>query len=137
DNTVRLRDTSDPHQTYPIGPLSGHTSSVNGAAFSPDGHTLATASSDNTARLWDMHDLRHPSLLGALTGHTSSVKSVAFSPDGHTLATASTDGTARLWEINIDRVVDRICKTTPTITPREWNQYLPDLPYQPSCPRAT
>jgi WD40 repeat protein len=85
-------------------------------------------------RLWDIHDLNHPSLLGALTGHTSSVKSVAFSPDGHTLATASTDGTARLWEVNVNTVADTICRNTPAIAPREWNQYLPDLPYQPPCP---
>ncbi|HEX4102861.1 MAG TPA: TIR domain-containing protein [Pseudonocardiaceae bacterium] len=134
DNTVRLWDIHDPHQAHPIDALSGHTSSVNGAAFSPDGRTLATASSDNTVRLWDIRDLRHPSPLGALTGHTSSVKSVAFSPDGHTLATASADNTARLWETNVDSVTARICSTTPTITPREWNQYLPDLPYQPPCP---
>jgi WD40 repeat protein len=84
--------------------------------------------------LWDIRDLRHSSLLGALTGHTSSVKSVAFSPDGHTLATASADSTARLWETNVDSVAARICSTTPTITPLEWNQYLPALPYQPPCP---
>jgi WD40 repeat protein len=117
--------------------LTGHTSSVTSVTFSPDGHTLATTSADNTARLWDLHDLHHPNPLGALTGHTSSVTSVAFSPDGHTLATASTDNTAHLWETNIDSVTTRICQTTPTITQTEWNQYLPDLPYQPPCPSAT
>ena len=32
--------------------LEGHTDSVNSVAFSPDGATVATGSSDYTARLW-------------------------------------------------------------------------------------
>jgi WD40 repeat protein len=134
DHTARVWNVRDPAHPSPLATLTDHTDIVYSVAFSPDGHTLATASADNTARLWDIHDLHHPSPLGALTGHTGSVKSVAFSPDGHTLATTSADSTARLWEINIDTVAGRICKTTPTITPPEWNQYLPGLPYRPPCP---
>ncbi|MBV9161728.1 MAG: WD40 repeat domain-containing protein [Pseudonocardiales bacterium] len=77
--------------------LIGHTSFVLSAAFSPDGHTLATGSDDKTMRLWDVNDPRHPSPLGAF-GHIHSVESVAFSPDGRTLATAGTDKTVRLWD---------------------------------------
>ena len=137
DRTARLWNVRDPAHPSPLATLTNHSDIVYSIAFSPDGHTLATASADNTARLWDLHDLHHPSPLGALTGHTSSVRSVAFSPDGHTLTTASADSTAHLWETNIDSVTTRICQTTPTITQSEWNQYLPDLPYQPPCPPAT
>ena len=37
----------------PVGdPLTGHTGAVLGAAFSPDGHRLASVSADGAIRLW-------------------------------------------------------------------------------------
>jgi WD40 repeat protein len=114
--------------------MVGPTGTVRALAFSPDGHTLATASDDHTARLWDVRDSSHPHPLGTLTGHTNAVRAVAFSTDGHTLATASDDTTTRLWATNIAKIATRICTITrPAITNNEWHQYLPDLPYQPPC----
>ncbi|MFE6838535.1 trypsin-like peptidase domain-containing protein [Streptomyces sp. NPDC057705] len=73
--------------------LSGHAREVSGVAFSPDGHTLATAG-DNAVRL---RDVTTGKIRATLTGHTNPVNSVAFSPDGHTLATAGNDA-VRLWD---------------------------------------
>ena len=44
--------TSLPHHSNSIAILR-HEGRVNAVTFSPDGKTLATASSDNTARIWD------------------------------------------------------------------------------------
>ena len=77
--------------------LGGHTSSVDSLAYSPDGNTLASGSSDNTIRLWDATTGKHKH---TLEGHTDWVLSVAFSPDGLTLASGGGwwDNTIRLWD---------------------------------------
>jgi WD40 repeat protein len=72
--------------------LTGHTNTVFGVAFSPDGHTLASSSADQTVRLWNTTDPANATPLGSpLTGHTNYVTSVAFSPDGRALVTGSAD----------------------------------------------
>ncbi|MBK9715198.1 MAG: WD40 repeat domain-containing protein [Kouleothrix sp.] len=73
-----------------------HPSGVRGAAFSPDGKLIATASEDGRVRLWSAAD---GSLTSTLVGHTDVVGAVAFSPDGRLLASASDDNTARLWDV--------------------------------------
>ncbi|HSB61473.1 MAG TPA: WD40 repeat domain-containing protein, partial [Vicinamibacteria bacterium] len=76
--------------------LSGHTERVTSVAFSPDGRSLATGSSDFTVRLWEVET---GSAVRTLAGHASSVLSVAFSPDGRLVASGSEDATVRLWQV--------------------------------------
>ncbi|MGH3770253.1 MAG: TIR domain-containing protein [Pseudonocardiaceae bacterium] len=134
EGTVWLWDISDTHRLPSrLREITGNTGSVKAVAFSPDGHTLATATYDHITRLWDVSDPRNASPRGILTGHTDVVFSVAFSPDGRTLATASADTTALLWETDAESVATRICRITSPITRKEWEQYLPDFPYQPPC----
>ncbi|MET3993738.1 WD40 repeat protein/tetratricopeptide (TPR) repeat protein [Bradyrhizobium sp. S3.9.2] len=78
-----------------VGVLAGHTGYLSGAAYSPDGKLMATASDDGTARIWDAVSGAE---LHLLTGHRSTVRNVEFSPDGKTVLTASGDGTARIWD---------------------------------------
>jgi WD40 repeat protein len=75
--------------------LNGHTESINGLAFSPNGKTLASSSEDGTIRLWNL-ETGQP-IGQPLTGHTGAVNGIAFSPDGMTLASAGADKTIRLW----------------------------------------
>jgi len=74
--------------------LAGHAQRVAALAFSPEGRTLATGSTDRTLRTWDVAT---GAMQRTLEGHAGSVLAVAFSPDGALLASGSEDATIRLW----------------------------------------
>jgi WD40 repeat protein len=78
-----------------LGVLAGHTDTVTGVAFSPDGTLLASSSRDHDARVWDAKALK---LLKLLQRHTAFVSGVAFSPDGRWLATAG-PAKAGIWAV--------------------------------------
>ncbi len=75
--------------------LIGHKSPVSSVAFSPDGQTIVSGSSDGTVWLWDLEGKP----IGHFIGHEAPVCSVAFSPDGETIVSGSRDKTVRLWNL--------------------------------------
>jgi WD40 repeat protein/energy-coupling factor transporter ATP-binding protein EcfA2 len=100
DRAALLWDLTDRGHPTQVATFSGHTDSVDGIAFSPDGRVLATGSRDRTAILWSISDPSHPASLATLGGHTDFVHAVAFSPDGHTVATSRDDRKVILWEVS-------------------------------------
>ena len=89
---VTLRDTLSGELR--AGPFR-HASLVTGAAVSPDGRRVVTASADGTAYLWDVATAR---LTAALT-HGQALHQVAFSGDGRRLVTVAEDHTVRVWDV--------------------------------------
>ena len=75
------------------------------ARFSPDGKTIATASSDVTIKFWDAATGKEQATLEA---HGDAVTAVAYSPDGTVFATASFDGTAKVWDANTRKLLQTL-----------------------------
>jgi WD40 repeat protein len=111
-------------------------------AFSSDGRVMVTNTADDTAELWDVTDIHQPQTLATLTVPPNTgyrMGSIAMNPSNRVLASGAAallapDQNVRLWETSMERLTTHICDLVwPTITPTEWNQYLPDIPYQPPC----
>jgi len=73
---------------------NAHKESTWGLSFSPNGKTLASASSDATIKIWDVESGR---LRQTLRGHRSEVLGVSFSPNGQLLASAGEDNKVMIW----------------------------------------
>jgi WD40 repeat protein len=117
-------------------PLSGHQATVWTLAFSPNGKTLVSGSSDHTVMVWNLATrLGQP-----LEEHTNVVTGVAFSPDGRLLVSGSGDGTvvidSSLPKVDSAATIDqRLCSVARgNLTGFEWHELLPGQPYHRTCP---
>ena len=80
---------------HPLTTQLRHGSWVFDSAFSPDGHLLATASTDHTLRVWDLAASTPPEWV---IRERNPVTDAVFSPDGKTLAVQTQGpGAVRLW----------------------------------------
>ena len=73
---------------------AGHAEGVTAVAWSPDGKTVCSGSSDKTLRLWNAETGES---VRVLEGHTSGVRAVAWSPDGKTVCSEDWDDKKRVW----------------------------------------
>jgi WD40 repeat protein len=93
DRTVKVWDT---RQGALLATLSGHTDAVRSVAFSPDGKTLLSSSSDGTTRMWNVATATAFATLASGIRGPKKLSRATYSPDGATIASLG-DG-ARLWD---------------------------------------
>ena len=100
DGTIRLWTV---HTGVMLAILKGDTKfpeGINALAFSPNGSTLASATTD---QIW-LWDIDTKQVVRILEGHTWYVSALAFSPDGETITSAGWDWTLRLWEADTGKL---------------------------------
>ena len=99
--------------------------------FSPDGRTLAVSGYEPVASLWDV-------ATGARIGPTLTAGSrraeIDLSPDGRRLLETHADGRGAIWDVDPESWAHRACTlANRTLTPEEWEEFLPGRPYDPAC----
>lgn len=83
----------------PIAQLvDGHQEWIQSLAFSPHGHTLASASKDGVVQLWDVTNRNAKPR--SLMAHVGRVWSVTWSPSGRWIASAGADRTIKIWPLD-------------------------------------
>ncbi len=90
--------------------MQGHNNNVNSVAITPDGSTLASASSDQTIKIWDINSGK---CLNTLQGHTRWINSVNFNANGEILASGSADETIKIWDIKTGKCLKTLKRDRP------------------------
>jgi WD40 repeat protein len=137
--------------------LTGHRTSVQSVAFAADGRTLATGTpatgtlatgplatgaEGETVTLWDVAESSGPIRVGAIRRTELLSKSLLFHPDGNRLVTSGGSGTAQavVWDhsalnaLRADPAAVACGVTGRGFTRDEWETYIPETAYRPTCP---
>lgn len=81
--------------------MSGHTSTINDIAYSPDGSLIASASSDDSVRIFNAADGTEVAVItqAADDDQIRDAYAVTFTPDGTGLITGHSSGKLRFWDV--------------------------------------
>jgi len=85
----------DPRSGLPRFSLHGHTDTVRGLDFTPDGKTLVSMSSDNSVRCWDLASRRETQ---RLAGHATQVYCGLITANGNAVVSGAQNGSILVHE---------------------------------------
>jgi hypothetical protein len=142
DGVVTVLDRSG----TPIQELDAHGSAVYDVAFSPDGAWAVSAGAGGELVLWGVDpSTGRWSERERLPGHAGGVVGAEVDPSGSNLVTVAEDETVISWDLSTlaapplssmdtSVLLDRACAIVARdFTPAEWEHYLPDRSYAPTC----
>lgn len=126
--------------------LTSHTEVVRQVVFDPGGKTLASTGEDGLIILWDVDTGQRiglplvksgqPNLTQAIFDSKDDIRHLTFNSDGRILASYDREIKAvLLWDTDLESWKARACRiANRNLTLEEWQTYLGDRPYRPTCP---
>ncbi|MEG4082768.1 WD40 repeat domain-containing protein [Microcoleus sp. POL10_C6] len=76
--------------------FTGHSSSINAIALTPDGKQIVSGADDGILKVWDLATGKE---LRSLSGHRNAVTAIIVTPDGKQVISGSKDGTLTVWNL--------------------------------------
>jgi WD40 repeat protein len=99
--------------------------------FSNDGRYLAFESTEGIVSVLDMTTFEE---ITRLT-HPNTIYDISFSPDNQQLLIQSGISTVYLWRYLPEDIITEACnRLSRNLTEEEWQTYIGDEPYHPTCP---
>jgi WD40 repeat protein len=129
--TVRLWDL----QTGALlgAPLTGLSGFADTVDLAPDGSTAVGADAAGNVLLWDVptrSTIGDP-FPGPAPGRPAAA---LLTPDGRNVVVVSDTGAGWVWDVDPSHWLARACEIAGrSLTPQEWQQFLPDRPYHATC----
>jgi WD40 repeat protein len=93
DGEIKVFEVAGGNLTVDI--KNGHSDTVFGVRFSPDGTKLATCSADKFVKVFELPSGK---FLKSLEGHTHHVMDVGWKADGKLLASCGADNVIKVWD---------------------------------------
>ncbi|MGC0366589.1 WD40 repeat protein [Rhodococcus sp. 27YEA15] len=136
DHKVVVWNVNDPSSPVLAARLDGPEGAIYSVSFNKAGDRLSAGVSDGSVWLWDVADPTAPQRFAQLTATQLRINDAQFAGPADMIAGSGPDKKIRLWWTDPSAVAARICASTGTlITEKEWERYLPGVPYRNVCIR--
>jgi len=114
-------------------PFTGLTGFADTVDLAPDGSTAVGADAAGNVLLWDVPT--RSTIGDAFPGPVADRPAAAsFTPDGRNVVVVSDTGAGWVWDVDPSDWLTRACAVAGrSLTPPEWQEFLPDRPYHATC----
>jgi RNA polymerase sigma factor (sigma-70 family) len=83
----------------------GHKGQITAVAFSPDGKTVVSGSTDQAIRMWDAQTGKE---IRRLLGQQGAIRSLTFTGDGKNLISQGVDKSTLIWDVATGKLVSKV-----------------------------
>ncbi|MFC5646986.1 protein kinase domain-containing protein [Kitasatospora cinereorecta] len=133
-NARTLKPQGESLRVGTVSPADPNHRSAAASAVSPDATLYAVAQESGSVVQVKLWDLTRQSLVGvAINGIVNQVVALSFSPDGSRLTAIDEYGATYTVPIGKAATAQAMCAEVGPLSREQWAEYIPGLPYQPTC----